>query len=73
MRKMITCILLVGLVSLLCLNGYATEYSDSRDSRYISPDVLEELNDAGTEVIVKGYNSCPLVDFSDYNNIEDIL
>lgn len=73
MRKTITYFFLFAMIFALCSPAFAAEYSDPNDSRYIDSDVLSELNDPSTEVVVKAYNCSPLDDFSKYDNIEDVL
>lgn len=73
MKKILLPLFMAAIIAFLSFSTTATEYSDPRDSRNISQDVLEQLDDAGTELIIKAYNMNLLLDFRDYDNIEDIL
>ncbi len=73
MRKMIACILLVGLVSLLCLNGYATEYSDPLDSRNIPQEVLELADPNETDVLFRYYRTAIVLAFGESDTIEEVF
>ena len=73
MRKTIMGILVIILVFLLCVNGYATEYTDPKDSRNISPEVLERIALEDTELVFKCYVLHIESVFTNYTNIDEIL
>lgn len=73
MHKMIACILLIGLLSLLCLNGYATEYSDPLDSRNVPAKLLYLTHPGEGDILFRYYNIGILFEFAERDSIEAIL
>lgn len=73
MRKIVTCLFLAVLLPLLCLNGYATEYSDPLDSRNIPQEVLELADPSETDVLFRYYRTAILSSFAEEDSIEAIL
>lgn len=63
----------VLIVFALSFSTSAEEYADTRDSRYIPPEILTEINSPTTDVIVKVYNCGLIADFEERDNIEEIL
>lgn len=73
MRKMIICVLLIGLVSVLFLNSYAAEYPDPLDSRNVPENLVALANPGEGDILFRYYNIPLLFDFTNYDSIEAIL
>ena len=67
MRKMIACVLLIGVISVLCLNCYATEYPDPLDSRNVPKNLVALANPGEGDILFRYYNIPLRFDFTNYD------
>lgn len=73
MRKMVACVLLIGLISMLILNSYATEYPDPFDSRNVPENLVNLANPDEGNILFRYYNIPLRFAFTNFNSIEAIL